>query len=474
MDVHQGINRPGKELLLAALRHEPLPAVPWVPFAGVHAGKLKGYTAAEVLQDGSKLLASLLAANELYDPDGQPVIFDLQVEAELLGCDLVWAAKAPPAVATHPLAAHLTIPDRLPGPDEGRLPMILDVMRAMKGAVGHKTALYGLVCGPFTLASHLRGTEIFMDMFDHPDELKELLAYTSSVAMRIANYYITAGMDIIAIVDPLVSQISPRHFRNFLLEPFRDIFAWLHVQGVFSSFFVCGDATKNLEVMCQTAPDCISIDENIDLLAAAQITGRYNVTLAGNIPLTTRMLLGTPQDNMKFVLDLLDAVHVHNEKGEQEGGIQPQFRNFILSPGCDMPYDTPPENVLGVLQALRDPQAARLMLASYQAHGFDMPVELPDYASLQRPLVEVFTLDSDTCAACSYMLGAAQRAVAELAARGAAVDLVEYKFTQAENVARVIKMGIQKLPSLYINGQLKYSSVIPSNRELLEQVCTYI
>ena len=474
MDVHQGINRPGKELLLAALRHEPLPAVPWVPFAGVHAGKLKGYTAAEVLQDGSKLLASLLAANELYDPDGQPVIFDLQVEAELLGCDLVWAAKAPPAVATHPLAAHLTIPDRLPGPDEGRLPMILDVMRAMKRAVGHKTALYGLVCGPFTLASHLRGTEIFMDMFDHPDELKELLAYTSSVAMRIANYYITAGIDVIAIVDPLVSQISPRHFRNFLLEPFRDIFAWLHVQGVFSSFFVCGDATKNLEVMCQTAPDCISIDENIDLLAAAQITGRYNVTLAGNIPLTTRMLLGTPQDNMKFVLDLLDAVHVHNEKGEQGGGIQPQFRNFILSPGCDMPYDTPPENVLGVLQALRDPQAARLMLASYQAHGFDMPVELPDYASLQRPLVEVFTLDSDTCAACSYMLGAAQRAVAELAARGAAVDLVEYKFTQAENVARVIKMGIQKLPSLYINGQLKYSSVIPSNRELLEQVCTYI
>jgi uroporphyrinogen decarboxylase len=474
MDVQQRINRPGKELLLAALRHEPLPAVPWVPFAGVHAGKLKGYTAAEVLQDGSKLLASLLAANELYDPDGQPVIFDLQVEAELLGCDLVWAAKAPPAVATHPLAAHLTIPDRLPGPDEGRLPMILDVMRAMKRAVGHKTALYGLVCGSFTLASHLRGTEIFMDMFDHSDELKELLAYTSSVAMRIANYYITAGIDVIAIVDPLVSQISPRHFRNFLLEPFRDIFAWLHVQGVFSSFFVCGDATKNLEVMCQTAPDCISIDENIDLLAAAQITGRYNVTLAGNIPLTTRMLLGAPQDNMKFVLDLLDAVHVHNEKGEQGGGTQPQFRNFILSPGCDMPYDTPPENVLGVLQALRDPQAARLMLANYQAHGFDMPVELPDYASLQRPLVEVFTLDSDTCAACSYMLGAAQRAVAELAARGAAVDLVEYKFTQAENVARVIKMGIQKLPSLYINGQLKYSSVIPSNRELLEQVCTYI
>ena len=29
--------------------------------------------------------------------------------------------------------------------------------------VGDRTALYGLVTGPFTLASHLRGTDIFLD-----------------------------------------------------------------------------------------------------------------------------------------------------------------------------------------------------------------------------------------------------------------------------------------------------------------------
>ena len=31
----------GRELVLAALRHEETPAVPWIPFAGVHAGRLK-------------------------------------------------------------------------------------------------------------------------------------------------------------------------------------------------------------------------------------------------------------------------------------------------------------------------------------------------------------------------------------------------------------------------------------------------
>jgi uroporphyrinogen decarboxylase len=107
------------------------------------------------------------------------------------------------------------------------------------------------------------------------------------------------------------------------------------------------------------------------------------------------------------------------------------------------------------------------MLEHYQASTFDIEVTLPDYAHLKKPLVEVFTLDSETCAACGYMVGAAQRAVNELGGR---VDLVEYKFTKAENVARVIKLGVKNLPSLYINGELKYSSVIPSNRELLEEI----
>ena len=77
--------------------------------------------------------------------------------------------------------------------------MILDGMQAMKRAVGHKTAVYGRVCGPFALASHLRGSEIFMDKFVHLDELKAFLAYTSSGTMRIANNHINTSTDCISI-----------------------------------------------------------------------------------------------------------------------------------------------------------------------------------------------------------------------------------------------------------------------------------
>ncbi len=447
----------GKSRLLKTLNHETVPRLPWVPFAGVHAGKLKGHTAFEVLTKGDKLLESLLEVNRLYDPDGQPVLFDLQVEAEILGCDLAWAEDAPPSVASHPLAGTKIIPDKIPQAGEGRLPMILDVMRKMKTAVGETTALYGLITGPFTLASHLRGTDIFLDTMDDPEYLRALMGFTQGVAEQMAALYLEAGMDVIAVVDPVTSQVSPKTFSGFLAEPFQKVFESIRAKGAYSAFFVCGDATKNIEVMCQTGPDCIAVDENIDMVAVKPITDQHNIVLQGNIPLTTRMLLGNQADNMKYVVDLLEAL--------------PNQQNLIISPGCDMPYDTPVENVIAAVEAIRDPVNTRRILANYQAAEMDLDaIEIPDYATREIPLMEVFTLDSATCAACGYMRSAAERAAQSLEGQ---VVMVEYKITQPENVARMKKMGIKNLPCILINGELRFSSLIPSQRELIHAIQEY-
>ena len=47
-----------------------------------------------------------------------------------------------------------------------------------------------------------------------------------------------------------------------------------------------------------------------------------------------------------------------------------------------------------------------------------------------------------------------------------AIDMVEYKFTLKENIARCKKMGVPNLPSMYINGELKFRSLVPSKEEL--------
>lgn len=444
----------GKDRIINTLEHRATDKLPWVPFAGIHAGALKGYTATEVLLDGNKLFDSLMEVHKLYQPDGMPVIFDLQVEAEILGCELVWSKDTPPSVKSHPCSEEAVLPCRclLPKETDGRLPMILDTMKKMKATVGNTTALYGLICGPFTLASHLRGNNLFMDMILDEDYVKELMEFCTEVALKMIDLYVGIGMDVIAVVDPLVSQISPDHFTNMCHNSFTTIFEYIRSKDVKSSFFVCGNATRQLDVMCKTKPDSISIDENVNILLAKEISDSYNITIGGNIPLTTLMLHGTQQDNMKYVVDLIDKISHHN---------------LIIAPGCDMPYAVPFENAIGVQQAIRETEMVRSILANYHAIEEVFEVELPDYDNLKKPFVEVFTLDSKSCAACTYMMGAVDVVKAHF---GDEIDAIEYKFTEKINIARCKKMGVSNLPAIYINGQLKWSSIIPGKEEFIKAI----
>ncbi len=235
----------------------------------------------------------------------------------------MWAENNPPSVKSHPLADEKSIPCtcKIPTEESGRLPMILSAMRRVKAEIGDKTALYGLICGPFTLASHLRGTNIFMDMVSDPNYVKELVGYCSQVAVAMAKMYLDAGMDVIAVVDPLVSQVSPKHIEKMLADGFKAVFDYVRSRGALSCFFVCGNATKQIEEMCKMGPDGVSVDENVNLPKAKEITDKYNITIGGNIPLTTTMLHGNQEDNMKGVIDLIDSL---------------DHFNLIVSPGCDM------------------------------------------------------------------------------------------------------------------------------------------
>ncbi len=440
----------GKELIEKTLKHEATTRVPWVPFAGVHAGSLIGKNATQMLTDPDALLEGLRQVVKLYQPDGMPVIFDLQVEAEILGCELQWAEFAPPSVKSHPLAdtQDMLCDCRQPTADKGRMPMILDVMRRTRKEVGDTIALYGLICGPFTLASHLRGNELFMDIILDEDYVAELMAYTTQTALKMIDLYAETGMDVIAVVDPLVSQISPDHFTQACHTAFKTIFDYIRAKGLLSSFFVCGNASNQIDVMCKTGPDSVSIDENVDLAKAKQITDQYDIAIGGNIPLTTLMLHGTQQENMKYTVNMLDTI---------------DHKNLIIAPGCDMPYHVPSENGIGVAQAVRETEQIRELVKNYEAPKDDIDVQLPDYDNLDKPLIEVFTLDSATCAACTYMMEAMTVAGEHY---GDKVDLVEYKFTEKENIARCGKMGVTNLPCVYINGELKWSSIIPSRDEL--------
>lgn len=445
----------GKELILKTLRHEKTDEIPWIPFAGVHAGQLKGYTAEEMLTNADYIVESLKEVNKLYMPDGLPVLFDLQVEAEILGCELLWAKDNPPSVKSHPLGAEKTLPCTcmMPTPESGRMPMILDAMKRTKEEIGDDVALYGLICGPFTLASHLRGSDIFMDMMKDKGYVKDLMAFCGQVAVKMCEMYIDAGMDVIAVVDPLISQVSPRMIEKQLSESFVGVFDYIRSRDCLSSFFVCGNATSQIEVMCKMGPDGVSIDENVDLAKAKEVTDKYNITIGGNIPLTTTMLHGTQEDNIKSVIDLMDSVE--------------DKTNFIVSPGCDMPYATPRENTIACAQAVKNPESSRKLIENYESSFDDIEVEIPDYANAEKVIIELFLLDPEQCAACTYMLASVEDNFEYIK------DMAEYrvyKYFIKEDIARTRKMGVANLPTMCINGEQKFISIIPSRDELVEAV----
>ena len=240
----------GKALINEALKGNPVERTPWVPYTGSQIANLKGYTAQEMFRDADKLYECCIEAESQYSPDGMTPMFDLQVEAEILGCDLAWYDNTPPTVCSHPLEGELVIPTRRIQKTDGRIPLILDVMRRFKAAKPD-IAMYGLVCGPFTLASHLRGTNIFMDMYDDEDGVKALVAYCEEVVREVADYYIEAGCDIIAAVDPLVSQISPDMFETFLSEPYTKVFASMRER-------VCPPPSSSAATPPRTSNPCAS------------------------------------------------------------------------------------------------------------------------------------------------------------------------------------------------------------------------
>jgi uroporphyrinogen decarboxylase len=444
----------GKELLLAALRNEPTPRPAWLPFVGCHGGKIIGQSASTYLRSASLIVAGLNKAAQLYEPDGLPVMFDLQLEAEILGCDLQWADEVPPSVVTHPLA-HQPL-SALPEFDtrRGRLPVVMDALQQVKRDLGHDVALYGLICGPFTLAAHLFGSDIFLAMFDRPEYVSEVIDYCAGIGIRMADLYLEHGADVIAVVDPMTSQISPRHFEQFVTPSVNRLFDAIRARRAYSSLFVCGDVTRNLEVMCKTRADNISVDEQIDLERLRMLCGREGKSFGGNLRLTAVLLLGDENDAC------LEAVQVMDKGGS---------RGFILAPGCDLPYHVPEKNLQAVARMVRDSyqrDVARNTLRS-RTDACAAEVMLPDYQARHSVVIDVITLDSTSCAPCQYMMEAVKHAVQTTPIR---VYINEHKIKVREGLGMMMRLGVRNLPTICIDGEIKFASIIPDQKTLVAAI----
>ncbi len=284
-----------KQMLIDATMGRRTPTAPWVPYAGVNGAYLIQEKADRYFQDPALLARGVVEAARTYRADGIPLLFDLSVEAESVGCGLEYWEDNVPSVRTHPCdgqtpeAAGLRLPEK----SSGRWPVIFAAAEIAKPRLDEMDcAMLGLVTGPLTLASHLAGVRIFTAVKKDPDFAHAVVRFAGEIGGRAAAFYAEMGCDIIAIVDPVASQIRPETFREFVTPNCAASVRAIHAGGCASSFFICGDCTKVVEEVCSVGTHAFAVDEQMNLNFIRDIARKHGKGFGGNLKLTLALSLG--------------------------------------------------------------------------------------------------------------------------------------------------------------------------------------
>jgi uroporphyrinogen decarboxylase len=248
-----------------------------------------------MLKDPSLLAKGVVNAAKRYKADGVPLLFDLSVEANSVGCELKWWPDNVPSVTTHP-CSNKTPADaglKLPTKQSGRWPIIFEAAKKAKPQLDElDCVMMGLFCGPLTLASHLAGVRIFTDVYKNRDFAHAVIKFAGEVGAIAAGFYAEMGCDIIAIVDPVASQIKSATFKEFVTPNSQQAIKVIHDAGKTSSFFICGDCTKVMKDVCEIGTHGFAIDEQLNMNFVRDMARKYNVGFGGNLKLTLALSLG--------------------------------------------------------------------------------------------------------------------------------------------------------------------------------------
>jgi MtaA/CmuA family methyltransferase len=284
-----------KQMLIDATRGKRTEKAPWVPYAGVNCAYLIKEKADTYFKNAGLLAKGVVEAARTYHADGIPLLFDLSVEAESVGCELEYWEDNVPSVRSHPCEKETpqALGMQLFTKSSGRWPVIFEAAAMAKPQLDDMDcAMLGLAAGPLTLASHLAGVRIFTAVKKNKEFAHAVIAYAGKLCAAASRFYAEMGCDIIAIVDPVASQIRPETFQEYVTPNCQEAVAAIHDAGKTSTFFICGDCTKVIEDVCRVGTHGFAIDEQMNLNFVRDIAIKYGKGFGGNLKLTLALSLG--------------------------------------------------------------------------------------------------------------------------------------------------------------------------------------
>jgi MtaA/CmuA family methyltransferase len=217
----------------------------------------------------------------------------------------------------------------------------LEAIRYLRDRQGGQVPVMGWVEGALAEAVDLRGVHnLLLDLTVRPDWVYELLEQIVEVEIEFAKAQVEAGADIIGLGDAIASQISPKMYQEFALPYEKRIFDTVHEVGGVARLHICGDTTHLLDEMPKSQGDIIDIDWMVDIDQAREAFAGL-AALCGNFDPVAVMLQGNSDRVKQAVLDC-----------QLRGGM-----NYFSAAGCEIPDNTPDENLLAQAEALRKSSA---------------------------------------------------------------------------------------------------------------------
>jgi MtaA/CmuA family methyltransferase len=294
-------------------------------------------------QDFRILAEANLAVQEAFDLDILQVISDPYREAADFGLQVSFPEDDLP-IAKDPFLADPKDLAKLKSPDPGsglRMSDRLEAIRYLRDRQGGQVPVMGWVEGALAEAVDLRGVHnLLLDLTVRPDWVYELLEQIVEVEIEFAKAQVEAGADIIGLGDAIASQISPKMYQEFALPYEKRIFDTVHEVGGVARLHICGDTTHLLDEMPKSQGDIIDIDWMVDIDQAREAFAGL-AALCGNFDPVAVMLQGNSDRVKQAVLDC-----------QLRGGM-----NYFSAAGCEIPDNTPDENLLAQAEALRKSSA---------------------------------------------------------------------------------------------------------------------
>ena len=321
---------------------KPVDHLPAQPMVMMFAAKHAGFRYIDYTKDGRIMAEAQLKVVRDFGIDCVLMCSDPAREViDIAGEDSVgWFENQGPAIREECAALldktrlqKFKIPDPLGG---GRMHDRIHAIEICKRELRGGTSIVGWIEGPLALAAELRGlNRIMTDFHDDPAFVRDLMDFTSEVAIVYAAAQIAAGVDTIGMSDAAASMIGPRNYGDFLLpwqcrvlESIRNS----HPETILR-LHMCGTTDRLISQMATLPVDIYELDSPVNLAAARAALGPNRVIL-GNVATITDLIEGNPE-----------RVSAAARKCHEACG-----RYHIVGAGCELSPYTPPENLRAMIQ----------------------------------------------------------------------------------------------------------------------------